>query len=304
MPEDISINTSKDCLGANAGSVLGILCSPRKYGNSEIILKECLIGAMETGAETSMLRLADFDIKPCRGCLRCVFGKSGCQHKDDMVFVLETINRFSTLVIASPVYFFGVPGIVKVFFDRLVLLYWYAQQSKEWCRQRNVVLLSVGGVSGWDAFALPTLSGLALALGGRIKGSHQFLQFPGPGEILLDSARMEEIRGIGSRLWEHEEITDSRLCPVCHNQLFRLDLQESKVLCPLCNLAGKIGHDRSIIWPEVPDQSHRWSENALLDFVDDWIIPSKNRFEENSRVVRKKKKPFMDSSFNWNWIRK
>ena len=51
--------------------VLGILCSPRKGGNTEILLKEALASAVERGAETELLIIYDKEIKPCDGCYAC-----------------------------------------------------------------------------------------------------------------------------------------------------------------------------------------------------------------------------------------
>ena len=53
--------------------VLGIVASPRKLGNSELAVKE--IGSrIEEPHQLKMIRLNDFDIQPCIGCYRCLFG--------------------------------------------------------------------------------------------------------------------------------------------------------------------------------------------------------------------------------------
>ena len=48
--------------------VLGICMSPRKGGNSEILLKEALKGSKECGAKTEFLSLRNLDIKSCNAC--------------------------------------------------------------------------------------------------------------------------------------------------------------------------------------------------------------------------------------------
>jgi len=63
--------------------VLGIACSPRKAGNTEILLREALAGAKESGAEVELLRISDMNIAACDGCEAC--HESGeCRIKDDM----------------------------------------------------------------------------------------------------------------------------------------------------------------------------------------------------------------------------
>jgi len=50
---------------------MGIVCSPSKEGNTEILIKEALKGAEEPGAETELIRIADVKISPCDGCESC-----------------------------------------------------------------------------------------------------------------------------------------------------------------------------------------------------------------------------------------
>jgi len=62
--------------------VLGLACG-RKMSNTEILVKEALMGAEETGAEVELVRLMDLNIKPCTGCNSCVidlFEKAGQVH--------------------------------------------------------------------------------------------------------------------------------------------------------------------------------------------------------------------------------
>jgi len=51
--------------------VLGLIGSARRWGNSEVLVREALLGAQKTGASTEMLRLTDLHIEPCTGCMRC-----------------------------------------------------------------------------------------------------------------------------------------------------------------------------------------------------------------------------------------
>ncbi len=63
--------------------VLGIVCSPRKEGNTEILVKEALASAHEAGAQTELFRVADKTIAPCDGCGSC-FETDMCKIEDDM----------------------------------------------------------------------------------------------------------------------------------------------------------------------------------------------------------------------------
>ena len=51
--------------------VLGLVCSPRKEGNTEILVSQALASAKESGAETELLHVADMNIAPCDACGAC-----------------------------------------------------------------------------------------------------------------------------------------------------------------------------------------------------------------------------------------
>ena len=72
--------------------VLGIICSPRKKGNTEILVNEALNGAKERGADTQVIRVADLKIMPCDGCELCKeYGE--CKIKDDMNDLYKKIGK-------------------------------------------------------------------------------------------------------------------------------------------------------------------------------------------------------------------
>ena len=51
--------------------ILGISVG-RKMSNTEILVKEALMGAEEMDAEVEFVRLHDLNLKPCTGCNACV----------------------------------------------------------------------------------------------------------------------------------------------------------------------------------------------------------------------------------------
>jgi len=55
--------------------ILGLNGSERKLGNTEILVKEALMGAEEEGAQVEMLRLTDYKILPCDGMVGFNSGK-------------------------------------------------------------------------------------------------------------------------------------------------------------------------------------------------------------------------------------
>ena len=105
--------------------IFGLACG-RKMGNSEIVVKEALMGAKEAGADVEIMRLMDLHIKPCTGCEGCT-GRiakgqpAECVIKDDdMAFFMEKFGTFDGLIMGAPVYFMSPPGYLKMLGDRMI----------------------------------------------------------------------------------------------------------------------------------------------------------------------------------------
>lgn len=100
-------------------TILGIMGSPRKNGNTDVLLSELLAGAEQAGARTELVRLVDLTIKPCVGCHACWTGKP-CPNKDDMNDLYPRIAAADVLVFGTPVYWYGPTALMKGFIDRFV----------------------------------------------------------------------------------------------------------------------------------------------------------------------------------------
>jgi multimeric flavodoxin WrbA len=101
-------------------TVLGVAGSPRRGGNTETLLDEVLRGAMDAGAETEKVVLAQSNIGPCRACNAC--SRTGiCIQDDDMGAIIEKMKASRVWVLATPVYWWGPTAQMKAFIDR-----WYS----------------------------------------------------------------------------------------------------------------------------------------------------------------------------------
>lgn len=99
-------------------SVIGIAGSPRRGGNSTALLHAVLEGAAEAGAAADVIHLNDISFRGCQGCERCAPG-GRCVVTDALTPVLSALRLADIWVLASPIYFDGVSGQMKTFFDRL-----------------------------------------------------------------------------------------------------------------------------------------------------------------------------------------
>jgi NAD(P)H-dependent FMN reductase len=97
--------------------VLAILGSPRRGGNTEILLDEAVRGATDRGCGCTKIVLRDLKIRPCLEIYKCA--EAGvCAIQDDMQALFAEITGADRLIIASPVFFYSVSAITKAMIDR------------------------------------------------------------------------------------------------------------------------------------------------------------------------------------------
>ena len=97
---------------------VGIEGSPRRTGNSTALLKAYLDGVASVGFDTKSIYLNGLSYKGCQGCDQCVKGKP-CKLKDDLNEVFPVLSRANIWAMASPIYYDGISGQLKMFYDRL-----------------------------------------------------------------------------------------------------------------------------------------------------------------------------------------
>lgn len=97
--------------------IIGIVGSPRKGGNTEILVKAALERAKERGADTEIINLGSAEIEPCIACDICK-STGECAIYDDMPELLEKIVDADGIIMGSPVYFGSVTSQLKMLMDR------------------------------------------------------------------------------------------------------------------------------------------------------------------------------------------
>ena len=97
---------------------IAFLGSPRKDGNTELLLKEAIRGVKETsGVDVAVFNLNLLNIKPCQDCGGCE--KTGeCILDDDMRKIYPEIRTADRIIFASPIFFFGLSAQSKGMIDR------------------------------------------------------------------------------------------------------------------------------------------------------------------------------------------
>jgi multimeric flavodoxin WrbA len=140
----------------NAVKVLGLFGSPRRGGNTDLLLDEALKGAREEGARVEAIHLSDFKITPCRECLSC-FKDGACVIADDMRGIYSRLLEADIVILASPIFFYGITGWSKAMVDRCQALWARKYVLHEPAlgaevEKRRGFFISVGGTKGKRMF--------------------------------------------------------------------------------------------------------------------------------------------------------
>jgi multimeric flavodoxin WrbA len=129
--------------------VLGIFASPRRQGNSELLLKAFLAGAAAAGAQVEEVFLRVRKISPCLEIYHC-FKDGTCPIKDDMQGLYAQLLEADVVALASPVFFYGLSAQAKAMIDRTQALWARRYVTKQDFPggNRQGVLLCTGATKG------------------------------------------------------------------------------------------------------------------------------------------------------------
>lgn len=119
--------------------ILGIMGSPRKNGNTHILLNTILEGAEAAGAQIDIVILRDLTINECDGCHSCWKGNE-CSKRDDMNGIFPKIVESDVIIFGTPVYWFGPTALMKAFVDRFV--YFNYRKNRQKIKSLKAVLAS------------------------------------------------------------------------------------------------------------------------------------------------------------------
>jgi len=117
--------------------VLGIIGSPRRKGNTHLLVESILKGAGDGGARTELLFLGDKMIRECDGCHAC-WKKKACTKNDDMNEIYEKIAGSDVIVFGTPVYWYGPTALIKGLIDRCV--YFNCKENREKIKNKIAIL--------------------------------------------------------------------------------------------------------------------------------------------------------------------
>lgn len=186
--------------------ILGIYGSPRKKGNTDLMLDAFLEGAVGEGGEIERLYVRDLNVQGCLGCGHC--DRAGfCIQKDDMADVYPLLESADRIVVAAPIYFYGFPGQLKQLIDRTQAPFMKKQIRKAEAEAvqphpaRKGFLLSAGATRGKRLFdcAILCVRYFFDAIGATYAGDLCFREIDERGAIRLHPTALNECRNAGRK---------------------------------------------------------------------------------------------------------
>ncbi len=191
--------------------LVAIYGSPRKKGNTDLMADAFIEGASSSAeVRTERIYVRDLDISGCLGCGHC--DEAGrCVQKDDMEKVYPLLDSADRVVMASPIYFYGLPGQLKLLVDRSQAPYMRRElikkgagfaapaQGQRFVLGRKGFLLGAGATRGKRLFECSILTAKYFfdALDIAWAGELCFREIDEKGAILHHPAALDECRKAG-----------------------------------------------------------------------------------------------------------
>lgn len=100
--------------------VLGLVGSPRKGSNTDLLVSAILDGASENDHSIEKVYLYDVDIEPCVDCRACKDGDHRCTLSDGMQTLYPKLAEADVIIFGTPLYWYGPSAKMKLLVDRLL----------------------------------------------------------------------------------------------------------------------------------------------------------------------------------------
>lgn len=188
--------------------VLIIAGSPRRGGNTDLILQQVMAGAISKGADVKTITPSELDIAPCQHCDGCL-NTGRCIIQDDMQWIHTDLRKAERLVLASPIFFMGLTAQTKAMIDRCQAL-WALKYSLKLPvpinpgRERRGLFISAGGTRKANLFqsAIATVKIWFKTLDITYAGELLFSSIDEKGAIVGHPTALQEAFLSGQRLVE------------------------------------------------------------------------------------------------------
>lgn len=188
--------------------VFGVSGSPRKNGNSDVILKTIIAGVSKEKVSSDFLNLTDLQFQGCIGCERCRKDKICTGLVDGMSLLYRKIISSKGLILVSPTHNYNVTSWMKAFIDRLYCLYNFENdRPRSWSSQlggqgRKAVFAAICEQATREdmGFTLEAMKKPIEALGYEISGELSVFKIFDKAKVKQDREAMEKAFELGKKL--------------------------------------------------------------------------------------------------------
>ncbi len=203
--------------------LLGIIGSPRKMGNCELMVKE-IAAAVPGSPKLSMVRLVEKDIRPCKACYRCLTGD--CPHQDDFKAVFQAILEADAVIVAAPAYLRGTHSSLQRFLDRGLQAYRHVDALYG----KPAVAVAAAGVEDGEGSALLGVENFIRQLGLSLKG-RAVVHATFPGDAIVFEEGRSAARRLAAALVSPGRLRPRRgLVPRMQGDVFRIPRGDRRLL--------------------------------------------------------------------------
>jgi multimeric flavodoxin WrbA len=189
--------------------VLGINCSPRKGGNTELLIKEVFRTLEKESIKTELFQLGGKKVNGCIACMKCRKAADGrCHQKNEVInSLIEKMLKADAIIIGSPVYFADLCVEAKALID--VAGYALRSAGSPLKRKPGAAVIAVRRAGAIHAF--DSINHFFLINEMIIPGSSYWNIGIGreKGEVLKDEEGMKTMKTLGENMaWLLERIKD------------------------------------------------------------------------------------------------
>jgi multimeric flavodoxin WrbA len=283
--------------------IIGLSCG-RINGNSEILLKEALMGAEEIGVPSEIIRAMELRIRPCTGCEACSMAmargkESRCAIKDDDVeWILEKILvEDCGLIVSVPLYHLRANSYFEIIHERMLPTMFRNPQILKKTRVGGIICVG-GGEPEWTPLGL-TSANIFMQHTRKVVDQIQVNYVGRPGAVLVRPEYLERVRELGRRVARAMMVPIEEVkymgedkdvaCPVCHCNVVQVFKKLPDVYCPVCWVHGVLsakGGKMKVKWDEEDAKNPRFSEKGVFTHLELIKNLQKKFFTEDQEKVK------------------
>lgn len=261
-------------------NILGLIGSPRKLGNCDIMVKE-ICRNIPVEHTLSLAYLHDYTILPCKGCYHCLFKEGACVLEDDFPRIFDALANADALIVAVPTYFLSANASLKRFLERCLVC--YVHIDKLW--KKPAIGIGISGIKGKDGYTQLCLENFFTFLLMENKKS-VILTGALPGEIFMDETNKKRAKELAQALFAPVQEKNTPCCPLCKGETFRF-FDNNEVMCMLCSNRGTVSwrDNKPVFSIRINEPSMFLTKEEAISHRK-WLMGMKERFIENKRKLK------------------